>query len=449
MAEEAIATRIRSQVYQSQLLIENVKDIFLDADTADVHFTFDSIDDSVIRVPAHKILLAISSNVFKRMFYSELKEKGDVSMVDVSDAAFKEFLQYFYLSEVTLTEENIVGVIYLGQKYNVKKCVEDCTEFLMNTLSGENIFVALYIGSLYERQELIKACESFIAVNTEAVLKSPGFLQCDKQVLAHILKMDVLSCTEVDIFEACMAWVKSKSGQDILTKELVDTHLGELYYEIRFASMSMQNLCLLQMQAEYEPVLRSDFSTIANMIVLPPFIAQNFNNDQRLAKWDAANIVRCDRTTSDPSVYINLCPIEITTTFSTSKPLLLGSFVCVKVAVCGESKRQLRSDLSLDVKITETIDMRATKWNCVVKMRAKLQSRATKVLLPYPILIKPGFFYRISIGKFPDEHCFHCTEMKTQTLLESDIMVYFHNCQTAENTETVVDIVSALNFNRI
>lgn len=59
---------------------------------------------------AHKNLLANTSDVFDAMFYGDLKETGDISIVDASDAAFEEFLQYFYQCKVKLTAKNIAEV---------------------------------------------------------------------------------------------------------------------------------------------------------------------------------------------------------------------------------------------------------------------------------------------------------------------------------------------------
>lgn len=113
----------------------------------------------------------------------------------------------------------------------------------------------------------MKVCEKRVQVNTAAVFESADFQACDQQVLAHILKMDQLSCTEVEVFEALMSWVKAKSKQNVLSKSLVQAHPGDLFYEIRFATMKIEQICLLA--KELNLVLSSHFETIANMIVLP------------------------------------------------------------------------------------------------------------------------------------------------------------------------------------
>lgn len=97
--------------------LESVGKLYRDSKTADVHFTFESSNNGAdTRIDAHKNLLAATSDVFGAMFYGEMKETGDIRVVDVSEAAFKEFLQYFYQRKVKLTAENVAEVRILEIK---------------------------------------------------------------------------------------------------------------------------------------------------------------------------------------------------------------------------------------------------------------------------------------------------------------------------------------------
>lgn len=435
-------------------MVESGKKLYLDADTADVHFSFNLEDGTVRRIGSHRILLAAVSDKFKNMFYGKSKETGDVKLNDVSDAAFVEFLQYFYLSKVKLTVENVDHVMQLGHKYKVKKCVEDCIQFSIDTieknLSSENVCAALFLAIQYNRQELIKLCETCIILDTAAVFDSIAFLQCEKFILAHILKMNVFSCSEVEVFEACMVWVKTKSGQNALTKEMIDTHLDELQYEIRFKSMTMQEFCILE--AKNKAALQNDFHTITNMIVLPEFQSESFNKHPRQANWNENEVITCDRTIGDKLEW-HLISVQHKSTFTTDKPLILGNFVCGKICVAHsipcKPRRDLRSNLSVDVEITEAIDVKGTNTKTLLKMRTELKSEETNVSLQYPALIRPGFFYSICIGNFPDEHSYYSKEMKTETQLESDINIKFHSNAVSAHDKKVIGLISILNFNKI
>lgn len=91
--------------------LESIANLYHDTKSADVHFTFESSNkDEVTRIGAHQNLLGAASDVFRAMFYGELKESAEIRVVDTSDAAFKEFLQYFYQRRVKLTIENVTEV---------------------------------------------------------------------------------------------------------------------------------------------------------------------------------------------------------------------------------------------------------------------------------------------------------------------------------------------------
>lgn len=188
------------------------------------------------------------------------------------------------------------------------------------------------------------------------------------------------------------------------------------------------------------------------MIVLPEFQSESFNKHPRQANWNENEIITCDRTIGDKLEW-HLISVQHKSTFTTDKPLILGNFVCGKICVAHsipcKPRRDLRSNLSVDVEITEAIDVKGTNTKTLLKMRTELKSEETNVSLQYPALIRPGFFYSICIGNFPDEHSYYSKEMKTETQLESDINIKFHNNAVSAHDKKVIGLISILNFNKI
>lgn len=437
--------------------IETGEKLYLDAETADVHFTFDLEDGTVKRIAAHKNILASASDVFRAMFYGASKmEQDDIHVNGVPDAAFIEFLQFFYRTQIKLTIENIDGVMQLGHKYNIANSIKVGIQFLKDVLTVDNIFIGLNLGIRYNLPELLVFCSKFITLNTAAIFNTTGFLECDKSALEFILKMDLYSCSEVDAFRAIMAWVQCKSKQLALTKAMIKKHLGDLYYEIRFASMTMQELCTLQ--AEYESVLRNEFSTIANMIVLPAFQADNFNNEPRNAKWNTNMnaVVVADFKVKNSKESIQHFWNTHTLTFSTKDiPLLLGSFVCgkIRVKVAFAGVRELSVALPVNVNISEILNSNSAIVKQMLTMKASLQATdVTEVVLPHPILIRPGFQYKICIGPFPDEHVYYSNELKTKARVSNFFPFYasyvkLHNVSTDKGKP--IGLISVLKFNKL
>lgn len=309
-----------NQAYQIESPVQNGDCLYLDKTTSDVSFVFESAETDQsssaapatgpVRISAHRVLLANNSEVFKQMFYCDGGESKvdvkdvpttDVPITDVTPEAFKEFLQFFYLIEVELHTENISGVLYLGHKYKHMQCVELCAQFLKDIANPDNILFIMSLAIEYNPSDLLDFCQQFICTNTDAVLESNGFLECEQKTLAYCINANLFGCSEVKLFEACMEWVKAKSKQNVLTKEIVDEYLCDLFYEIRFGSMTIQDLCNLSLK--YDAVLSDDFKTITKLIVLPNFHSEKFNTRPRQIRCVSSGcLLGCNNIENNPDI---------------------------------------------------------------------------------------------------------------------------------------------------
>lgn len=260
---------VAEKTYKNQVLPGKIKKLYLDEATTDAYFLFEDAMKSE-KVPVHKNLLAAGSDSLYAMFYRGLKTEGDangddvnadgataneasasstntdiVKIEDVSIEAFKEFLQFFYCDQIKLTMDNIYEVVYLGKKYLVEECVNVCERFCNDKLAVDNVCVIYELAMRFDMFELQHVCEAYIAKNPSAVFQSECFIECKKSVLSRILRSNTLSCAETVVFSACMEWVKAASKQEVVTKALVTEHLGELFHEIRFGLMTIDEFATL------------------------------------------------------------------------------------------------------------------------------------------------------------------------------------------------------------
>lgn len=330
--------------YKNKIPSESGKLLYRDVETADVYFLVGET-----KIPAHKNLLAAASDVFKRMFYRPLKETDNVRIDGVNETAFKEFLQFFYIENVKLTAEHIGDVMDLGHKYNVAKCSEVCVEFLKDTLTDENICIGLSLATIYDQNELKDFCKKRIIANTSAVIKSSSFLECDRSILEYILSISLFSCSEMDIFEACMSWVRATSKQNVLTKELVRTYLGNLFYGIRFASMKIKDVAILT--GPYGFLFSFDeYKEIIQLIELPIFQPQFFVTNKRELPWNKDAVIVCDRSILNrQNTFVRPIKKIEATAFSTNEPILLGSLICTSLA----DQRERRSPTARAKQLVE------------------------------------------------------------------------------------------------
>lgn len=136
---------------------------------SDIKFVFE-LESGDVSIAANKTILAASSPVFNAMFNGDLKEKGDVKIVDASPAAFEQFLQFFYKNHVTLSMEHIADVFNLVNKYDVADGRSICINFLKTNLNADNVLLALHLALKFEIDDLNLLCKGVITQNIRKVL---------------------------------------------------------------------------------------------------------------------------------------------------------------------------------------------------------------------------------------------------------------------------------------
>ncbi|XP_055301660.1 uncharacterized protein LOC129568119 [Sitodiplosis mosellana] len=440
--------------YPSQLFSAIGRKLYLNSELADVHFVFGP-NDHYERVPVNKAHLMAASDVFATMFNGSWKEKDEVEIADTSAAAFKEFLQFFYFGQVKLTMENVGAVMNLGEMYNVAECLAVCSKFLKNNLNEENVCRHYRLAILFNQHKLKQSCETIIGFNTNSVFNSTDFLACDRTVLAEILELDWLSCTEVELFEACMSWVRASSKKDVLSKSLMRAHLGDLFHEIRFGSMSFQEFSSL-IPSYGQLFNASEYGTIIQMIADDDFEGTSFNGN-RVKRfdsdpWNEEDVIICNRLLMN---YKSIKPYFLknleTTKFSTNEPLLLKDFAMARISKHRNGKYNNCEDVPTEFTIIEVSgsgDSRkeVEKYNG----KANLESAtSTYVGILKPILIKPGFMYEIRLKQNPPENCSIGVRLKSMVQMMDGITIQFHDDPLVRGDISSTGLVYGIDFYRI
>ena len=156
-------------------------------------------------------VLSIGSPVFEAMFYGELAETRDsIELPDCEYESLLELFRYIYSDEVNLSGSNVMGVLYLAKKYMVPSLAGKCTEYLQSNLDPSNVFNILPTAEKYEEKELVDRCWNVIDRQTEAVLKSDGFVTIERSLLEAVVSRDLLRVKEVDLFQAVNSWATKR-----------------------------------------------------------------------------------------------------------------------------------------------------------------------------------------------------------------------------------------------
>lgn len=195
------------------------------------------------RIPAHKILLATASPVFHAMFFGPMKEAATVEIKDVSSEAFKEFLQFVYVKAPRLSLEFVGDVLYMADKYDMAKCTAYCYTFLESCIDAEQVLTIYELSVHFENQAIIKKCERVIASNASTVLVADALLGTSRKVLKSVMALNGLS--QQQKFKACMEWSHnecSRNGSDPNDMRARRSAIGDCFELIKFNDMRRAEL---------------------------------------------------------------------------------------------------------------------------------------------------------------------------------------------------------------
>ncbi|KAG4079528.1 hypothetical protein HA402_005225 [Bradysia odoriphaga] len=322
----------------TKLVLSINRKLYLNEKTADVHFLFERDGTSDIeRIPANKIILSTGSKVFETMFYGSMAEGDDVKISDVSPSAFREFLQFFYLDEVSLSVDNIADVINLVRKYGIERCMVQCTDFFKDAMTSEDACSAYQLAIQFDLDDLKHFCPQKISANAEAVLKSNGFLTCKRPLLQLIVGMDSLMCEEACVFDACMEWAKRScemNGMDPGESKNLRAQLGEsVLYSIHFNRMPIEEFA--PRNAKYVGLFTyPEITEILQLIACKGFKPNSFTASPVCYDsftWDEKRSIKCSLDRLKNSNCLRKNQKTELVTLTCNKPILLHKIKFAKV----------------------------------------------------------------------------------------------------------------------
>ena len=319
---------------------------------ADVHFTVADGQGSSSRkvnIPCHKFILAVSSPVFYKMFYGDLKEPSEyIDLPDCDLEGFHEFLRFIYYDEVKLTGDCVIQVLYLAKKYMIPSLEDRCRSFLEKNINAENVLDLLPLIEKMEEVHLKSVCWKVIDTLTEKVLESASdAIQDDNSLLVSILKRDTLDIKEVKVFQAVNSWAETiceKRGKTPTGKEKRTIIGEELVKLIRFPLMSQSEF------AEHVAETKILKKTEVIEIFLYFSLNQNPGKFSCIPRCLNSRNLQCCNRTSDIgwSPGLRLASKEFTESisFSVNFPILLGG-----VAITGSPGKKYTVELKLNGKV--------------------------------------------------------------------------------------------------
>eukprot|EP00092_Neocalanus_flemingeri_P037483 GFUD01040815.1.p1 GENE.GFUD01040815.1~~GFUD01040815.1.p1 ORF type:complete len:272 (-),score=42.78 GFUD01040815.1:28-843(-) len=148
----------------------------------DVTFFFKGEDNIVKEVKAHKLILSMASDVFKREFYGTMKEE-DVVIKDASQQVFQAMIEFIYNKRTALGDLELsflASLYYLAEKYDLEELKEGILATIPeHEVNNENV---LDVAILAEESILHQPFSDALYVAAASFLKSAFSGKLEKAV---------------------------------------------------------------------------------------------------------------------------------------------------------------------------------------------------------------------------------------------------------------------------
>ena len=194
----------------------------------DIFFTFEvenpeenNNKTSLLRIGAHKFILALGSDVYKQQFYGRMKEtRKEIEIVDSSFDMYRLFVKMFY-EDVDISCLNIASLselFYLGDKYDVKELRDEV--------------IATLTGLADTEDDPLLAVEAAVLGYSNKIL--PELSEALFQRSIKILKGSVSSGSnqEVEVVK-----LFAEMGSCYATGAVIDEVLGSIMSRLELASL--------------------------------------------------------------------------------------------------------------------------------------------------------------------------------------------------------------------
>lgn len=117
--------------------------------------------------PAHKVILAVHSPVFRAMFQHDMKESRNnhVKITDINEEGLYEMLSYMYTGKINNLEKMAPHLLCVAEKYAMDGLKIICEKSLFRSLSFENVVDIFILSDKFNATELKDQVKEFIAAH--------------------------------------------------------------------------------------------------------------------------------------------------------------------------------------------------------------------------------------------------------------------------------------------
>ncbi|KAM5181106.1 kelch-like protein 34 [Mantella aurantiaca] len=199
--------------------------------------------------PAHKSLLACSSDYFRAMFkdYTRESKASVIHLKVISATGLQNILDFIYTSWLSLSLSTLEDTLEAASYLQVVDAIPLCSKFLINSCDLENCCFVANIALKYYLVDALEEAEKFITHNLWDLLKEDiertELVELNVKSMLNLIKSDNIP----KVNEQCLLSLVLKWLQYDRTRFL---HAKVFFENVRFGLLSLDDLRNLYKQSE-------------------------------------------------------------------------------------------------------------------------------------------------------------------------------------------------------
>ncbi|XP_021343391.1 zinc finger protein 3 homolog, partial [Mizuhopecten yessoensis] len=163
------------------------------------------------KIPAHKLILSVSSPYFNSLMNLRPEISNSVSEIHlngIDSNGVMQIIEFFYTSAISVTEENVWSLLPAASLLQAEEIQNLCCDFLSTQLQVETCLRIHKIATRCLCSGLLSETTEFIKENFDKVIEEEAFLDLGvDELFSHMKRMNEVVLTDERMLQAFKCWI--------------------------------------------------------------------------------------------------------------------------------------------------------------------------------------------------------------------------------------------------